>query len=258
MNVRRSRDSSSPRCGRRPTLGPTRSCFYGHGVSRGRATADGLSRREVQTPATWVGAEVSRRRRGGRRAPPVRRSRSSRPRRTSTRRASPLSGRRRICRAIGVCDNRGGYGDPFVGERIGKRRGRVARDRDAGELIRQRARGAHRCRRVAASGAGWQSLCARASRCAPVAAANRNAMSEVASHRQGGAYAIQGEGRRIVESYDGCLANVTGPLCHVYFALRRVGVVPRERPRSYARRTSRSRARVARGAAARARVTRRR
>ena len=46
-----------------------------------------------------------------------------------------------------------------------------------------------------------------------------------------GAYAIQGEGRRIVESYDGCLANVIGlPLCHVYFALRRVGVVPRQRP----------------------------
>ena len=46
-----------------------------------------------------------------------------------------------------------------------------------------------------------------------------------------GAYAIQGEGRRLVESYDGCLANITGlPLCHVYFALRRVGVVPGERP----------------------------
>ncbi len=46
-----------------------------------------------------------------------------------------------------------------------------------------------------------------------------------------GAYAIQGEGRRVVESYEGCLANITGlPLCHVYFALRRVGVVARERP----------------------------
>ena len=46
-----------------------------------------------------------------------------------------------------------------------------------------------------------------------------------------GAYAIQGEGRRLVESYGGCLANITGlPLCHVYFALRSVGVVPRERP----------------------------
>jgi septum formation protein len=46
-----------------------------------------------------------------------------------------------------------------------------------------------------------------------------------------GAYAIQGEGRRLVESYDGCLANITGlPLCHVYFALRRVGVVAGERP----------------------------
>ncbi len=46
-----------------------------------------------------------------------------------------------------------------------------------------------------------------------------------------GAYAIQGAGRSIVESFDGCFANVTGmPLCHVYFALRRAGVVPRERP----------------------------
>lgn len=46
-----------------------------------------------------------------------------------------------------------------------------------------------------------------------------------------GAYAIQGEGRRIVDSFDGCLANITGlPLCHVYFALRSAGVVPRERP----------------------------
>jgi septum formation protein len=46
-----------------------------------------------------------------------------------------------------------------------------------------------------------------------------------------GAYAIQGEGRHVVEFYEGCLANTTGlPLCHVYFALRRVGVVSRERP----------------------------
>lgn len=46
-----------------------------------------------------------------------------------------------------------------------------------------------------------------------------------------GAYAIQGDGRRVVESYDGCLANITGlPLCHVYFALRRAGIAPRERP----------------------------
>jgi septum formation protein len=46
-----------------------------------------------------------------------------------------------------------------------------------------------------------------------------------------GAYAIQGEGRRLVASYDGCLANITGlPLCHLYFALRGAGVVARERP----------------------------
>ena len=35
-----------------------------------------------------------------------------------------------------------------------------------------------------------------------------------------GGYAIQGEGRRLVESFDGCLANIVGlPLCHAYFAL---------------------------------------
>ncbi len=46
-----------------------------------------------------------------------------------------------------------------------------------------------------------------------------------------GAYAIQGEGQRLVESSAGCLANVAGlPLCHLYHALRRVGIVPRERP----------------------------
>ena len=46
-----------------------------------------------------------------------------------------------------------------------------------------------------------------------------------------GGYAIQGEGRRLVERYEGCLANITGlPLCHAYHALRRAGVVSRERP----------------------------
>jgi septum formation protein len=46
-----------------------------------------------------------------------------------------------------------------------------------------------------------------------------------------GGYAIQGAGRRVVESFEGCLANATGlPLCHVYFALRRAGVAPAERP----------------------------
>lgn len=46
-----------------------------------------------------------------------------------------------------------------------------------------------------------------------------------------GAYAIQGAGRALVASYDGCFANITGmPLCHVYFALRRAGIASRERP----------------------------
>jgi septum formation protein len=46
-----------------------------------------------------------------------------------------------------------------------------------------------------------------------------------------GAYAIQGEGRRLVRGYEGCLANITGlPLCHAYHALRGAGVAPNERP----------------------------
>jgi septum formation protein len=46
-----------------------------------------------------------------------------------------------------------------------------------------------------------------------------------------GAYAIQGEGRRLVAGYEGCLANITGlPLCHAYYALRRAGVATAERP----------------------------
>lgn len=46
-----------------------------------------------------------------------------------------------------------------------------------------------------------------------------------------GGYAIQGVGRRLVRGYEGCLANITGlPLCHAYFALRRAGVVSKERP----------------------------
>jgi septum formation protein len=46
-----------------------------------------------------------------------------------------------------------------------------------------------------------------------------------------GGYAIQGQGRRLVDRYAGCLANITGlPLCHAYFALRRAGVVSVERP----------------------------
>jgi septum formation protein len=46
-----------------------------------------------------------------------------------------------------------------------------------------------------------------------------------------GAYAIQGEGHRLVARYEGCLANITGlPLCHAYAALRWAGVATAERP----------------------------
>ncbi len=46
-----------------------------------------------------------------------------------------------------------------------------------------------------------------------------------------GAYAIQGGGGALVESYDGCYANIVGlPLCHTFFALRKAGVAMPERP----------------------------
>ena len=52
-----------------------------------------------------------------------------------------------------------------------------------------------------------------------------------------GGYAIQGRGADLVTSLDGCYANITGlPLCHVYYALRRAGVVTPERPEAVCQR----------------------
>ena len=46
-----------------------------------------------------------------------------------------------------------------------------------------------------------------------------------------GAYNIQGAGGALIEAYDGCYANIVGlPLCHAYFALRRMGVSTRRLP----------------------------
>jgi len=46
-----------------------------------------------------------------------------------------------------------------------------------------------------------------------------------------GAYAIQGGGGALVAWYDGCYTNIVGlPLCHVFFALRKVGLGVPERP----------------------------
>lgn len=46
-----------------------------------------------------------------------------------------------------------------------------------------------------------------------------------------GAYAIQGGGGALVESYAGCYANIVGlPLCHTFFGLRKAGVAMPERP----------------------------
>lgn len=46
-----------------------------------------------------------------------------------------------------------------------------------------------------------------------------------------GAYDIHGRGGDLIASYDGCYQNVVGlPVCYAYFALRRAGIVPPERP----------------------------
>lgn len=46
-----------------------------------------------------------------------------------------------------------------------------------------------------------------------------------------GAYNIQGAGGVLIARYDGCYANIVGlPLCHTYFALRRLGVVSERLP----------------------------
>ena len=120
----------------------------------------------------------------------------------------------------------------FDGERIGK----PADESHAIAMLATLAGTEHEVRTevavVAASGARW-SLAVR-SRVALRDLSLRQIERYVGTGEpldKAGAYAIQGEGRRIVDSYEGCLANITGlPLCHVYFALRRVGVVALERP----------------------------
>jgi septum formation protein len=45
-----------------------------------------------------------------------------------------------------------------------------------------------------------------------------------------GAYALQGAAGKLVAWYDGCYSNIVGlPLCHAFFALRRMGVALPER-----------------------------
>lgn len=52
-----------------------------------------------------------------------------------------------------------------------------------------------------------------------------------------GAYNIQGAGGALIASYEGCYSNIVGlPLCHTYFALRRLGVVTERLPEDAFRR----------------------
>lgn len=46
-----------------------------------------------------------------------------------------------------------------------------------------------------------------------------------------GSYALQGRGAALVGSFDGCYSNIVGlPLCHAFFALRKMGVAVPHRP----------------------------
>lgn len=46
-----------------------------------------------------------------------------------------------------------------------------------------------------------------------------------------GSYALQGEGAALVGSFAGCYSNIVGlPLCHTFYALRKMGVAVPERP----------------------------
>ena len=110
---------------------------------------------------------------------------------------------------------------------------RVGKPADEGHAVTMladlAARGAHVVRtEVVVEGASGRRLTfAVRSRVNMAAASLREIERYVASGEpldKAGAYAIQGEGARLVATFDGCLANITGlPLCHAYFALRPEG-----------------------------------
>ena len=118
----------------------------------------------------------------------------------------------------------------------GERFGKPAGDAEAFAMIASLAGDTHEVRtEVALVGAsGRRMRFAVTSRVSFRSLSQREIERYIASGEpldKAGGYAIQGEGRRLVAGFDGCLANITGlPLCHVYFALRRNGVVPRQRP----------------------------
>jgi len=120
----------------------------------------------------------------------------------------------------------------YGGERMGKPRG----DADAVAMLASLAGETHEVRTevVVLAASGRRTSFGVTSRVTFRSLSMREIERYVGSGEpmdKAGAYAIQGEGRRLVASYDGCFANVTGlPLCHVYHALRRVGVVAPQRP----------------------------
>lgn len=118
------------------------------------------------------------------------------------------------------------------GERIGKPRDEA----HAVTMIAALAGRTHRVRSevVLAGASGRRSRFAVTSRVTMRSLSLREIERYVAGGEpidKAGGYAIQGEGRRLVASFDGCLANITGlPLCHMYHALRHAGIATRERP----------------------------
>lgn len=118
------------------------------------------------------------------------------------------------------------------GERLGKPRD----DSHALELLANLAGATHDVRTevVVQSAAGRRMAIAVTSRVTLRPLSFREIERYIATGEpadKAGAYAIQGEGRRLVAGYEGCFANITGlPLCHTYYALRRAAIVPPERP----------------------------
>ena len=118
----------------------------------------------------------------------------------------------------------------------GERLGKPADAADAAAMLRRLAGRTHHVRtEVALIGADLRRLSFGVRSTVVMRPADDRAIRDyVASGEpldRAGAYAIQGGGARLVAGYDGCYANIVGlPLCHAFFALRKMGLAMPARP----------------------------